>query len=382
MKKLNIKIIFTALILFFASCTSEETPENIEKQKTTEEEKVNKNSVDTVQHFTIDIANQLIDLPLTCVEQEYPNKLGQVIGSAKDLKSPKELHPAFYGCFDWHSSVHGHWSMVKLLKEFPNMVRAEEVKNALRTNLTKENIEKEILFFDSLNPTFERTYGWAWMLKLCQETNTWDDSLGRDLSFNLQPLEMLLREKFMEFLPKLNYPIRVGEHSNTAFAMGFAHDYAKSKGDTVFLNLIESRAKEFYVEDEESPINYEPSGYDFISPSLEEANLMRKVLSREEFKSWFEKFLPTLFFAPAILDVGEVSDRKDGKLVHLDGLNFSRAWCLYGIGNSYEEYSHLIEIADEHLMYSLPHLIGDSYEGGHWLGSFAIYALSKQKVVD
>ena len=360
--------------LFLASCGEKEDSAQVEDSR--EAEVVIER--DTVQHFTLAAANQLMELPLTCVEQEYPNKLGQVIGSKNDLREPKDLHPAFYGCFDWHSSVHGHWSMVKLLKEFPNLDRAEEARKMLAVNLSKENIDKEILFFDSLNPTFERTYGWAWMLKLCQETSEWDDSLGKTLTKNLAPLEELLRNKLIEFLPKLNYPIRVGEHPNTAFAMSFAYDYAVSKKDEELKELLVNRAKDFYLNDEDSPIAYEPSGYDFLSPSLEEVDLMRKILPREEFKTWFEKFLPTLFFAPAELEVGEVSDRTDGKLVHLDGLNFSRAWCLYGIGNSYPEYGHLINIADEHLMYSLPHLVGDSYEGGHWLGSFAIYALSKQ----
>ena len=214
------------------------------------------------------------------------------------------------------------------------------------------------------------------MLKLAEELHTWDDPLARKLETNLQPLTDLIAERFKEFLPKLHYPIRVGEHSNTAFGMAFAYDYAVVVNDKALKKLIEKRAKDFYLNDSNCPITWEPSGFDFLSPCLEEMDIMRRVLPQEEFKTWMNDFLPQLKNINYDLAVGEVSDRTDGKLVHLEGVNFSRSWCLYGLANQYPEYRHLKNIANKHMQYSLPNIVGDSYEGGHWLGSFAIYALN------
>lgn len=322
-------------------------------------------------------AQKLINLPLNCIDKEYPNKLGQTIESDKDLQSPKELHPSFYGCFDWHSSVHGHWSLVSLLKQFPSINNANEIKDKLLQHLSSDNILKEVEYFNrNLNKSYERTYGWAWLLKLAEELNTWDDDTARVLEQNLQPLTDLIVNRYIEFLPKLNFPIRVGEHTNTAFGLTFALDYANTVGNTKLKSLIEKRAKEFYLKDNNCPINWEPSGYDFLSPCLQEAALMKRVLSLDDYKKWMKKFLPILESEDYQLEVGLVSDRNDGKLVHLDGVNFSRAWCLYTIIKDIPEYNHLNKIANEHVTYSLPNLIGDNYEGGHWLGSFAIYALN------
>lgn len=326
--------------------------------------------------LTLELANQLANLPLQCVEQEYPNKLGQVITSKADLQSPSTLHPAFYGCFDWHSAVHGHWSLVVLLKKFPNLEKAKEIKSLLRKRLSKENIAVEIAYFEKeQNKTFERTYGWAWLLKLAEELHTWDNPLARELENNLKPLSDLIAEKYLVYLPKLRYPIRVGTHSNTAFGLSFAYDYATATNDTLFKKQIKQRAIDFYWEDSNCPISWEPSGYDFLSPCLEEMDIMRKVLPKKEFMKWVASFLPELNKASFELAVGEVSDRTDGHLVHLDGVNFSRAWCLYGLAYEYDEFTHLKKLADIHIKHSLPSLVGDSYEGGHWLASFAIKAL-------
>tara|TARA_R110001632_G_scaffold6324_4_gene25819 strand:- start:38643 stop:39698 length:1056 start_codon:yes stop_codon:yes gene_type:complete len=322
-------------------------------------------------------AQRLVSLPINCVEVEFPNKLGQTIGGTEDLQSPKELHPAFYGCFDWHSSVHGHWSLVSLLKQFPQLENASEIKKKLLGNISKENIQKEVAYFyGKHNKSYERTYGWAWLLKLAEEIHTWDDATARELEKNLQPLTDLIVQKYIGFLPKLNYPIRVGEHPNTAFGLTFAWDYANTVGHLPLKEMIEKRAKDFYMNDADCPISWEPSGYDFLSPCLQEAAIMKRVLPVSEFTTWFEKFLPQLKDINYQLAVGEVSDRTDGKLVHLDGVNFSRAWALYDIVKDLPAYSHLKNIANEHINYSLPNLVGDSYEGGHWLGSFAIYALN------
>lgn len=326
--------------------------------------------------FTIIEANKLIELPLHCLTTEYPNKLGQTIGGDTDLQPPRDLHPTFYGCFDWHSAVHGYWSMVALLKEFPELEKTEEVRNILSQNLTKENIEQEVVYFQQkLNTSYERTYGWAWLLKLAETLHTWDDPLARELENNLQPLTNLIVERYIEFLPKLVYPIRVGEHTNTAFGLTFAYDYAETLQHTALKTAIENRAKDFYLKDADCPLHWEPSGFDFLSPCFEELDSMRRVLPEAEFKEWLSTFMPSITDKKFQLEPGKVSDRTDGKLVHLDGLNFSRAWVLYGLANQYPEFGHLQNIAHEHIAYSYPNLVGDSYEGGHWLGSFAIYAL-------
>lgn len=322
-------------------------------------------------------ANNLAKLPLACMQTEYPNKLNQVIGSKEDLGEPSKLHPAFYGCFDWHSAVHGHWSLVKLLKDYPDIKGKNVIEYKLEENISAKNILEEVKYFKGKhNYSYERTYGWAWLLKLAEELHTWDSPLAKRLEKNLQPLTDLIVQRYIEFLPKLNYPIRVGEHTNTAFGLTFAWDYAKTVDNKDLKNLIEKRAKDFYLNDINCPLNWEPSGYDFLSPCFEEINLMRRVLNKNEFKSWIDKFLPELIKPTFKLQPGIVSDRTDGKLVHLDGLNFSRAWVLYGLAKQYPEYKHLINIANEHVKHSLPNLVGDSYEGGHWLGSFAIYALT------
>jgi hypothetical protein len=326
--------------------------------------------------LTLKQANNLLELPLACLQTEYPNKLGQILGKKEDIKEPRDLHPAFYGCFDWHSSVHGHWSLVKLLKKFPLLKKADLIRSKLRENISKENIQTEVVYFQGEhNKSYERTYGWAWLLKLAEELHTWDDTLARDLEQNLQPLTDLIVQSYINFLPKLKYPIRVGEHTNSAFGFSFAWDYANITRHEKLKIAIESKAKDFYFNDINCPLNWEPGGYDFLSPCFEEIDLMRRVLNKDDFNKWINNFAPQLKAKDFKIKVGEVSDRTDGKLVHLDGLNFSRAWVLYGLANQYPEYRHLINIANEHVRYSLPNLVNDSYEAGHWLSSFAIYAL-------
>lgn len=330
--------------------------------------------------LTLNEADKLITLPLHCVETPYPYKTGIVLGSAEDLKEPSEHHPIFYGCFDWHSAAHGYWSLVTLLRQFPEMEHAAEARAILERNITAENGKREAEFFSKdINKSFERTYGWAWLLKLSDELKAWDDPRAKQLAANLQPLVDVIVQRYTEFLPKLVYPVRVGEHTNTAFGLSFAYDYAVNQGLTDLQTLITQRAKDYYLADENCPIAWEPSGYDFISPCLEEIGLMQRVLPKDEFLPWLQRFMPQLADQDYSLEVGRVSDRSDGKLVHLDGLNFSRAWNLYALANAYPQYAHLSAVADQHMAYSYPNLIGDSYEGGHWLGSFAIQALNQAK---
>ncbi|NNK75721.1 MAG: DUF2891 domain-containing protein, partial [Maribacter sp.] len=322
-------------------------------------------------------ANRLVSLPLGCIQVEYPNKLGQSLNDSTHIKNPKTLHPAFYGCYDWHSSVHGHWSLVSLLKRFPNLEDIQSIREKLRQNISKENIESEVAYFKMTgNKTYERTYGWAWVLKLSEELQTWDDPMAKELNLHLQPLVAIIVQGYLDFLPKLNYPIRVGEHSNSAFGMSLAWDYAKTTNHIALQEVIETSVNRFYMNDKECPISWEPSGFDFLSPCLQEANLVRKVVSPEKFKAWFNAFLPQMVNPSFTLETGKVSDRSDGKLVHIDGLNFSRAWCLYGIARALPEYSHLNKIANDHINYSLPNIVDENYEGTHWLGTFALYALN------
>lgn len=324
-------------------------------------------------------ANRLVELPLTCIDTQYPNKLGQVLGSDGDLLPPKKLHPAFYGCFDWHSAVHGHWSLVRLLNEHPDLNEREAVLEGLARHLTAANIEQEILYFEGeFNGSFERMYGWAWLLKLAEELQRASFPGAEALQRNVEPLAKMIAEKTRVFLPRLKYPIRVGTHTNTAFAMSMVYDYALVYGDEELKALLDQRARDFYLADIDCPLNWEPSGYDFLSPCLEEANLMRRVLPGESFKKWLRDFLPQLANENFNLEPGVVTDRTDGHLVHLDGLNFSRAWCLQGIAETLPEYGHLVSIANDHIAYSLPNLVGDSYEGGHWLASFALLALTRK----
>ena len=331
--------------------------------------------------LTLEEANKLVELPLNCINVEYPNKLNQTLANAGELGEPKELHPAFYGCFDWHSAVHAHWSLVSLLKQFPDLKKADEIKEKLQNSLSKENIETEVRYFSRAQEgTYERTYGWAWILKLAEELETWNDPLAEELRANLQPLTNLMVEKFREFLPKLNYPIRVGEHTNTAFALAFAHDYAVTTNNEELKSLIEKRARDYYLNDDDCPLEWEPGGFDFLSPCFSEIDIMRRVLSKNAFRLWMDDFMPQLKSANFDLEVAEVSDRSDGKLVHLDGLNFSRAWVFYGLSTQYPEaFGHLRSVANEHVAHSFPNLVGDTYEGGHWLGSFALFAIQESQ---
>ena len=326
----------------------------------------------------ISLVNNFSNLPCDCLEKEYPNKLGQVLNSSKELLSPKELHPIFYGCFDWHSSVHGHWLLISLLSNHPNMANYETSINLLDSQFKIEKIAQEIAFFNTKNnDSFERTYGWAWILKLQEELMNWGDPYGNAWSKTLQPLSDLIVKKFKKFLPKLVYPIRGGEHTNTAFALSLAYDYALKTENESFQKVIRFHALRYFGKDKNYDLSYEPSGYDFLSPALQEIDLMRKVLPKNKFKAWLKDFLPEIYKKDFQLEVAKVGDRTDGKLVHLDGLNFSRAWVLYDLAKSDIEFEHLVLIADKHLNYSLKSIFDGNYMGEHWLASFANYAFMK-----
>jgi len=324
-------------------------------------------------------AAHFAQLAIDCIHKEYPNKLNQVLQDDEYLLPPAALHPAFYGCFDWHSSVHGHWMLVKLLKEFPDISLREQIVAGLRQSLTPENIAGELAYFAHESGSWERTYGWAWLVQLAMELETWTDPIGQELGANLQPLTQIIRDKYIEFLPRQEYPIRTGVHPNTAFGLSFALDYARSAQDQDLVDSVADAALRYYANDKNCPLSWEPSGEDFLSPCFEEAALMARVMPKEEYREWLDAFLPGLAEADALVPAN-VSDRSDPKIVHLDGLNLSRAWNLYTISAVIEDDalgSQLHNRAKDHLDASLPYVASAHYEGSHWLGSFAVYALTR-----
>ena len=326
-------------------------------------------------------ASYLASLPLRCLDKEFPYKTGISFLDSSQITYPKIYHPAFFGCYDWHSSVHGHWMLIKLLKQFPQLRNAEMIKNRLSAHLTAENIRKEVEIFTGDNQSFERTYGWSWLLYLQRELITWNDPWAIRLSHNIQPLADYFSTAWIKFLDKIVYPIRVGEHTNLAFGLSFTWDYAIAASDTALQSAIGNAAMRFYKNDKACPASWEPGGSDFLSPCLEEAKLMSKLLSKQQFFTWLKQFMPQLLSNPSSLfTIAIVKDRSDGKLVHLDGLNFSRAAALYDIARCIPlQYAKPVrQLAFHHLQAALPHVVSGSYAGEHWLGSFAMYALSQE----
>ncbi|MGH9872338.1 MAG: DUF2891 domain-containing protein [Pyrinomonadaceae bacterium] len=328
-------------------------------------------------------ASHFAQLALKCITREYPNKPDHVMNDAPDVQSPKASHPAFYGCFDWHSSVHGHWMLVRLLRLFPDLPEAGDIRKALDANLSAENILAEVAYLKQKNrQSFERTYGWAWLLKLAEELSLSNDGDAKRWSGNLQPLVDALVDSYILFLPKQTYPIRTGVHPNTAFGLAFAFDYATTSGNKKLAALIAERSRTYFANDRNYPGAWEPGGEDFFSPALLEADLMRRVMSAAEFRQWFDRFLPRLAagIPQTLLQPATVTDRSDPKLVHLDGLNLSRAWCMRSIANALPRTDParkvLVSSARIHLSDALAHVASGDYAGEHWLASFAVYLLS------
>ncbi len=328
-------------------------------------------------------AERFAKLALDCIEREYPNKISVELRSDADVRPPRVLTPAFYGCYDWHSSVHGHWLLVRLLQRFPDADFAAAARAALARNLTAEHVAGELAFLRGQgDETFERPYGLAWLLQLAAELRGWDDAQAREWAQNLAPLESEVVLRLQRWLPKLTRPIRVGEHTQTAFAFGLALDWAASRGDGAFADGLRRRIREFYFDDRRCPLDYEPSGQDFLSPCLAEADLLRRVLAPREFAAWLDRFLPQIprRADDAWLIPGEVRDHNDGKLAHLDGLNLSRAWMLQGIAAGLPprdpRIPALTAAMRRHAQAGLAAVSEANYYGSHWLGSFAAYLLT------
>ena len=332
-------------------------------------------------------AKRLAQLALDCIHREYPNKIGHhVLTSDRDVKPPRELTPAFYGCYDWHSAVHGHWMLARVARLFPLTELADHVKEALRRNLTGENLRSEAAYLAAPGRgAFERPYGLAWLLQLAAELAAWDDAAAREWSAAIDPLVDVAVVRLQDWLAKLTLPVRSGEHSQSAFSLGLMLDYADACGRVEFRKLLESKVRAFYLADRKAPLDYEPSGEDFLSPCLAEADVVRRAIGPAEFGEWLNAFLPQVpRDVSEWLEPATPADRSDPKLAHLDGLNLSRAWMLAGIASGLAagdaRIAPLGRAAEEHGRLGLEAVTGERYEGAHWLGTFAVYWLTTSNV--
>jgi hypothetical protein len=323
--------------------------------------------------LTASLAARYAQIALGHVTREYPNKLNHVLNGPEDARAPRELHPIFYGSFDWHSCVHGYWMLARLRRLFPEIAEAAAVARLFDDTFTAEKIAGELAYLARPSSAgFERPYGWAWLLMLAAELRR----DGGHWAQAIKPLEEPFVARFTAFLPKLSYPVRAGMHSNTAFALILAGEYARIAGNVEFSRLLADRARAWFGGDANAAA-WEPSGEDFLSPILVEAACMQRLLPPNEFVRWFAAFLPRLaesepksLFTPAT-----VSDRSDGKIAHLDGLNLSRAWCMRALAKTGDpREAVLLASAERHIQASLPHIAGD-YMGEHWLASYAVLAL-------
>jgi hypothetical protein len=326
------------------------------------------------------LAGQLAKIGLDHVRREYPNKLNHVLTGPNDLVSPRELHPVFFGSFDWHSCVHTYWMLARLLRHYPNLQEAEQICALFITSFTQDRISAELAYFARpMSGTFERPYGWAWLLALAAELGKHEHEQAEGWSATLKPLAQAFAVRFLDYLPKATYPIRTGVHSNTAFALALAVEYAQACHADALASMVGSVARQWYLSDVDCPA-WEPSGEDFLSPCLIEAECMRRVLPSEEFLAWFARFLPhTHRREPQVLfEPLSVSDRSDGRIVHLDGLNLSRAWCWSNLASCFAHSDKRRQVmrdaASRHLEASREH-IGEDYMGEHWLATFLLLAL-------
>ncbi len=327
--------------------------------------------------FDARAAERFANLALACVHKEYPNKISHNLSSDADVAPPRKLTPAFYGCYDWHSSVHGHWLLARLARTFPDAPFAPKAREALQQSITPDNIAQEVTYLRGEGrASFERPYGLAWLLQLGAELREWDDPVAQQLSRTLQPLEAAAADRLKTWLPKLSHPIRIGEHSQSAFSFGLILD---STSDEQLRQLVRDRSRAFFLHDRNCPLNYEPSGEDFLSPCIAEADLMRRVLTKLEYTAWLTKLLPSMRLEPAV-----VTDPSDPKLAHLDGLNLSRAWMLEGIASGLPRNDPRVKtiraLAAKHREAGLASVTGEHYEGGHWLGSFAVYLTTRRGI--
>jgi Protein of unknown function (DUF2891) len=375
MRRVASLILLTAAAVFASTASAATVLSNRAKSKV---------SVPLPKPLDVAAAGHFAELALACLHREYPNKISHVLNSDADARPPRELTPAFYGCYDWHSAVHGHWLLVRLVRMYPDAPFVTAARAELARSFTPNNIAGEVAYLEAEGrEAFERPYGLAWLLRLSAELREWDDPQGREWLAALLPLEAVSAAQLKEWLPQLAYPIRSGEHSQTAVSFGLVWDWALVSGDAEMRNLLAARAAEFYSKDKKCPLAFEPSGTDFLSPCLAEADFMRRVLDRKAFSRWLGRFFPGLagsnpteWLRPAI-----VTDRNDPKLAHIDGLNLSRAWMLDGIASALPHndlrVNVLLIVAALHRQAGLPAVLQASYVGSHWLGTYAVYLTSR-----
>ncbi|MEN1681982.1 MAG: DUF2891 domain-containing protein [Planctomycetota bacterium] len=332
--------------------------------------------------LTEELATRFARLAMAGILREFPNKPSNVLASAADAKRPRDLHPVFFGCFDWHSAVHSHWTLVRLLKEFPAAEFASDARALLASQLTAEKLRAEADHFRVPdNAHFERMYGWAWALRLAMELRTWSDPAAGALAAAMAPLEQQLCRLTADYLPRLTYPVRSGVHTDTAFALAFVLDYAQTAGAADLAEQAANYARQRYAADRDYPTSYEPSGEDFFSPAWNEADLMQRVLSAESFADWLGRFVPGLASGDAVgLNPAEVSDLTDGRIVHLVGLNLSRSWAQQGVLGALPDddprRAVLRESVNRHAKAGLAGVFSGDYAGEHWLATFAVYLLT------
>jgi len=337
--------------------------------------------------LTPEIASKFAKLALAHATREYPNYIQHVLNGPLDLKEPRDLHPVFFGSFDWHSCVHGYWLLATVLRLFPDIGEAREIEKLFDAQLTSSKVEVEVDYLDQpLRATFERPYGWAWLLMLVAELSRHESKNARQWSEAMTPLAAAFTDRFLAFLPKATYPIRVGTHFNSSFAVALALEYADVAGNEPLRNLLVTKARDWYSGDSDCQA-WEPGGDDFLSSALMEAECMRRALGAADFSSWLDRFLPRLAERRpgTLFTLAIVSDRSDGKIAHLDGLNLTRAWCWRSIAATWPasdpRRSIALAAADTHLAASLPYVAGD-YAGEHWLATFALLALMSQRADD
>jgi len=326
-----------------------------------------------------------VDMAREAIQREYPVALVVVLHGADDLGTPRELTPAFHGSFDWHSAVHGHWTLARGARLHADAAWAEPARAALARSLTPENLAREVAFLEK-RPGFERPYGLAWLLQLAAELRAWNHAPARRWSESLAPLEELAARRLIEWATRLPWPVRSGEHSQSAFALGLALDWARDAGRNDYRERLAAECVRLHRGDTGAPVAYEPSAHDFLSPALAEADLMRRVLPREGFTNWIYNFLPDPREETLARWLTPVTppDRGDGKFAHLDGLNLSRAWMLDGIlsglTETHELYSVLERASAMHAAAGLEGAMTRDWMGTHWLGSFAAYLLTRRGV--
>lgn len=333
--------------------------------------------------MTPEQARHFAELALRAVHREYPNKLAHVLHSDADVRAPRELTPLFYGCFDWHSSVHSHWSLVRILRSAPGAELERRIEGALERSFVSENVAGELAYLRGPGREgFEAPYGMAWLLTLARELWEWDDPRARRWAEVLAPLEALGAERLVRWARRLPFPVRTGEHTQSAFGLALLIDWARARGDDDCASFAIGRARELHATDRDAPLHLEPSGYDFFSPCLSVADLMRRALGTEELSRWLARFLPNI--SESFLSPVSCPDPADAKLSHLDGLNLSRAWMLEGIasalGPSDPRRGVLERAAEAHRSAGVAAVTGEHYEGSHWQGSFAVYLLTRRWV--